>query len=52
MEHRKLLADMYMEHCEGLFEVFNGVAIETDDEIVTIAPIWLAQVDSLARVKA
>ncbi|KOS64235.1 hypothetical protein AN161_03365 [Lysinibacillus sp. FJAT-14222] len=50
MEHREPLADMYFEHCEELFEVFNDVAIVTDEEIVPIAPIWLAQVDLLPPV--
>ena len=47
MEHREPLADMYMEHCEELFEVFNDVAVETADEIV---PEWVEQVSSLIAV--
>lgn len=46
MEYREPLADMYLKHCVELVEVFD-VAIETDDEIVPIALIWLALVNSI-----
>lgn len=47
MDYSEALADM-LEHYEELFEVFNNVVIETDEEIVPIAPVWLERVDSLA----
>ncbi len=38
---------MYIERYEELFEVFIGVAIETDDEIVTV-PLKLARIGRFA----
>lgn len=38
-EHREPLADMFLEHYEELFEVFNDVADVADDVIVPITLI-------------
>ncbi|MEK4714077.1 hypothetical protein MKX62_15035 [Sporosarcina sp. FSL K6-5500] len=44
MEHREPLADMYLEHCEELFSVFQEPSIASQELVL---PVWLEQVDSM-----
>jgi len=44
MEHREILADMYLEHCEELFSVFQEPSIASQELVL---PVWLEQVDSM-----
>jgi len=44
MEHREPLADMYLEHCEELFSVFQEPSSASQELGLSE---WLEQIDSM-----